>query len=61
MHTGLFMFATFKAPLTMKINADRLQSDLKSLSQIGRTPEGGVSRPIFSQADMKARKVKLAN
>jgi len=45
----------------MKINADRLQSDLKSLSQIGRTPEGGVSRPIFSQADMKARKVKLAN
>jgi N-carbamoyl-L-amino-acid hydrolase len=39
----------------MRINADRLHSDLKSLSQIGRTPEGGVSRPTFSQADMKAR------
>lgn len=39
----------------MRINADRLHSDLNSLSQIGRTPEGGVSRPTFSQTDMKAR------
>ena len=39
----------------MRINIDRLQSDLESLAQIGRTPEGGVSRPSFSSADMKAR------
>ena len=39
----------------MRINIDRLKSDLESLSQIGRTPEGGVSRPSFSQADVKAR------
>jgi len=39
----------------MRINIDRLKSDLEALSQIGRTQEGGVSRPSFSQADMKAR------
>ena len=39
----------------MRINIDRLKSDLESLSQIGRTQEGGVSRPSFSQADMRAR------
>ena len=39
----------------MRINIDRLKSDLESLSQIGRTPEGGVSRPAFSQDDVKAR------
>jgi len=39
----------------MRINIDRLKSDLEALSLIGRTPEGGVSRPSFSQADMEAR------
>ena len=39
----------------MRINIDRLKSNLDALSRIGRTPEGGVSRPSFSQADMKAR------
>ncbi|UCD77895.1 MAG: Zn-dependent hydrolase [Desulfobacterales bacterium] len=39
----------------MRINIDRLKSNLAALSQIGRTPEGGVSRPSFSQADVKAR------
>ncbi len=39
----------------MRINIDRLKLNLAALSQIGRTPEGGVSRPAFSQADMQAR------
>jgi N-carbamoyl-L-amino-acid hydrolase len=39
----------------MRINIDRLQSDLQALSRIGRTPEEGVSRPAFSRADMQAR------
>jgi N-carbamoyl-L-amino-acid hydrolase len=39
----------------MRINIDRLRSDLAALSKIGRTPEGGVSRPSFSRADLKAR------
>jgi N-carbamoyl-L-amino-acid hydrolase len=39
----------------MRVNIDRLKSDLDALSQIGRTPEGGVSRPSFGQNDMKAR------
>lgn len=39
----------------LKVNIDRLQTDLEELSTIGRTPQGGVSRPAFSPADIQAR------
>ncbi len=39
----------------LRINAERLLRDLADLSRIGATPEGGISRPAFSEADMAAR------
>jgi N-carbamoyl-L-amino-acid hydrolase len=39
----------------LKINARRLLSDLEALSQIGRAPGGGVSRPAMSPADLEGR------
>lgn len=39
----------------MRVNFSRLKRDLEELGTIGRTPQGGVSRPSFSDADMKAR------
>ena len=39
----------------LKINAHRLLKNLDALAQIGRTPEGGVSRPAMSQADGAGR------
>lgn len=38
-----------------KINLDRLKSDILGLSEIGKDPNGGVSRPSFSKADLEAR------
>ena len=40
----------------MRINFPRLRQDLTELGAIGRTPEGGVSRPSWSDADMDARR-----
>lgn len=40
----------------LRINAARLKRDLEELGAIGRTPQGGVSRPSFSDADMQARR-----
>ncbi|MCX5733573.1 MAG: Zn-dependent hydrolase [candidate division NC10 bacterium] len=42
----------------MKLHIDfpRLRRDLTELGAIGRTAEGGVSRPSFSEADMRARR-----
>jgi N-carbamoyl-L-amino-acid hydrolase len=37
------------------INLERLKKDLEELSQIGKDPSGGISRPSFSQADLEAR------
>jgi N-carbamoyl-L-amino-acid hydrolase len=42
--------------MTPQINFARLKKDAVELSAIGRTPEGGVSRPSFSDADMRARR-----
>ncbi len=39
----------------LKINADRLLDDLEELAAIGATPEGGVSRPALSPADVAGR------
>jgi len=39
----------------LKINATRLLDNLRSLAQIGRTPDGGVSRPALSENDVAGR------
>jgi len=39
----------------LHVNAQRLLDDLAALAQIGATPEGGVSRPALSPADLAAR------
>jgi N-carbamoyl-L-amino-acid hydrolase len=44
----------------MRVNFERLKRDLEELGTIGRTPEGGVSRPSWSDADMAARRWLLA-
>ncbi|MFW6138919.1 MAG: Zn-dependent hydrolase [Spirochaetota bacterium] len=38
------------------INMPRLQKDLAELSEIGRMPTGGISRPAFSPEEIEARK-----
>ncbi|MBI4736620.1 MAG: Zn-dependent hydrolase [candidate division NC10 bacterium] len=40
----------------LRVNPARLKRDLEELGAIGRTPEGGVSRPSWSDADMEARR-----
>ncbi len=47
----------------LKINEERLISDLKELAAIGATPDGGVSRSALTQADIEGRewyKAKIA-
>jgi N-carbamoyl-L-amino-acid hydrolase len=39
----------------LRINEDRLLSDLKELARIGSTPDGGVSRQALTPADIEAR------
>lgn len=43
----------------MRVNAARLESDLRTLAEYGKTTEGGVNRPAFSEADIKARRFVL--
>jgi beta-ureidopropionase / N-carbamoyl-L-amino-acid hydrolase len=40
----------------VRINLDRLRKDLEALGEIGKTPEGGVWRSSFGEADMEARR-----
>ena len=40
----------------MRINLPRLRQDLEDLGEIGKTPEGGVWRSSFSEADLEARR-----
>lgn len=40
----------------VRINLARLKRELEELGAIGRTAEGGVSRPSWSDADMQARR-----
>jgi beta-ureidopropionase / N-carbamoyl-L-amino-acid hydrolase len=40
----------------MRVDFSRLRRDLDELGAIGRTPEGGVSRPSWSDADIQARR-----
>ena len=41
--------------MDIRINLDRLRKDIEDLGQIGRDPNGGISRPSFSVADLEAR------
>jgi len=41
--------------MKLKINFARLKSDIIELSQIGKDPRGGISRPSFSKPDLQAR------
>lgn len=41
--------------MLLKVNERRLLDDLEALAQIGRTPDGGVSRMAFSEADVQGR------
>jgi N-carbamoyl-L-amino-acid hydrolase len=41
--------------MDIRINFDRLKEDIQSLSEIGRNPQGGISRPSFSKPDLEAR------
>ena len=40
----------------MRIDLARLKADLEALGKIGATPDGGVSRPSWSDADLAARR-----
>ena len=42
--------------MNLRVDAARLRRDLAELGTIGRTLEGGVSRPSWSEADMQARR-----
>jgi len=39
----------------LRINKQRLLTNLASLANIGKTPDGGVSRPALSEADLAGR------
>jgi N-carbamoyl-L-amino-acid hydrolase len=41
--------------MDIEVNLERLKSDIEELAQIGRDPRGGITRPSFSQSDLKAR------
>ena len=41
--------------MDIRINLDRLKKDIEELGKIGQDPKGGISRPSFSVADLKAR------
>ncbi len=41
--------------MDLKINLERLKSDIEELAQIGQDSRGGISRPSFSKSDLEAR------
>ena len=41
--------------MDVRVDIDRLKSDIEALGEIGRDPKGGISRPSFSKADLEAR------
>jgi N-carbamoyl-L-amino-acid hydrolase len=41
--------------MDIKINLERLKSNIEDLAQIGQDPRGGISRPSFSKSDLEAR------
>jgi len=49
-------FAAQSSPVSHNINPDRLRSNLETLSQFGRNPQGGVTRVAWTQADVEGRR-----
>jgi len=41
--------------MDMKIDIERLKGDIESLSQIGRDPKGGITRPSYSKTALEAQ------
>lgn len=41
----------------MNINLDRLMTDIEKYAEYGKNEQGGVTRPSFSEADQKVRKL----
>ena len=41
--------------MDVRVNLERLRTDIEELGRIGRDSGGGISRPSFSPADLKAR------
>lgn len=41
--------------MDIKINLERLKTNILELAEIGKDPNGGISRPSFSTADLEAR------
>ena len=42
-------------PPDLRVDGERLNATLRHLARFGRTPEGGISRVAFSEADREAR------
>src|ERR1700674_3577416 len=49
------------AETPQRVDADRMREDFEALCKIGATPDGGVSRPTFSDAHFAARRWFLAS
>lgn len=61
------LFSTFGLPFTMleslsniRINEEQFRTHFEALAKIGATGDGGVNRPAFSEAHLKARQWFLA-
>lgn len=42
--------------MSLRVNGERLQADLETIAAFGRSPDGSISRPAFSPADVAARR-----
>ena len=40
----------------LRINVERMRARFETLATFGGTPDGGVNRPSFSEADLQARR-----
>jgi N-carbamoyl-L-amino-acid hydrolase len=55
---GLLLFAPVafaQATSALRVNGERINSHLATLSQFGRNPQGGVSRVAYTPADLQGR------
>jgi N-carbamoyl-L-amino-acid hydrolase len=57
---GLSALALSRSSAGISVNGPRLNARLKELAQFGRTPEGGISRVAFSEADRAARELAMS-
>jgi beta-ureidopropionase / N-carbamoyl-L-amino-acid hydrolase len=52
---ALCLAASAQSPTSVRVNAQRLQEHLSTLSKFGANPQGGVSRVAYSEADLQGR------